>query len=387
MYAEGTEAGKFVVNLDPFINNAEYGLGKEAWLGDPALKQDEEPLDDFITAYVEGGQSFTREGTYTFPYMKSTEALLFNFDALTVIMSHYRPDFNGNKTKIQQYMDNLDWEEFMELCRQANLYKAEYADKKFKVPAFYDSDANLLISQLYQSKTGYSSINKTTGTGQIDFATGTARTSAEKLVNDLKGWYDEKLFTTRGAYSSYGSDSFKNKETIFTIGSTGGSGYSLTSSFEIGVAKVPSVDSTNPLYVCQGPDLCILNNPKISAKANADRVLYAWKLIKFLTNPDKNVSICVDGSEGYLPVRKSAYYTERYIQFLSLENEPNVKIANCVTEEIDGAYFSSPCFMGSADLRKETGGILSEVLLHASSEADVTTLFQTGIDNATMKIK
>ena len=387
MYAEGSETGKFVVNLEPYINNTEYGLGREAWLGDPALGKDEKPLDDFIDAYVDGGRHFIREGTYTFPYMKSTEAMLFNFDAVTAVLAHYMPELHGNHDAIQAYMDNLDWEEFMNLCRETWKYKDEI-NPAMKIPAFYDSDGNLMISQMFQADVKYSSINTSTNTGRIDFATGENRNKAEKIASDLKGWYDEHLFTTKGAFSTYGSDSFKNKESVFTIGSTGGSGYSLTSSFEIGVCKVPSLDGDNPTYVCQGPDLCLFNNPKISAKANSDRVLYAWKLMKYLTNPDNNVNICINGSEGYLPVRESAYYTDAYLTFLSHETEANVKIANCVTGDIDGRYYTTSCFMGSADLRKETGGILTEILLTESiTPTLISTIFQTGIDNATLKIK
>ena len=300
--AEGNQPGKFVVNLNDFINDSKVGLGKEAYLGDA----EGDSIDDFIPAYMEGGQNFTREGQYTFPYMKSTEAMLYNYDAVVKVLRHYKPEFNGAENKIKEYMDNLDWTEFMELCRQTATYKSEI-NPALKQVAFYDSDSNLFISQLYQSGIDYSSIvTNTSGkkVGHIDFAEGENRTKAEQMVTSLRSQYNEivngvHLFTTKGAFATYGSDSFKNVESVFTIGSTGGSGYSLTTAFAIGCCQVPSVDKAKAKFVTQGPELCIFNNPSLSETANAARRLYAWKLLKYLTNAENNCKICLLGSEGY----------------------------------------------------------------------------------------
>lgn len=380
LYAEGDDHGKFMVNLADLITNEKYGLGKDAYLGDP----ENDSLDDFISAYIEGGQSFAREGMYTFPYMKSTEAMLYNYDAVVEVLAEYKPEFQGSKSMIQEYMNNLDWDEFMNLCRETWKYRNKI-NPDLKYPAFYDSDSNMFISQLYQSGIKYSSIVENASgykSGHIDFADGDDRTNAEDLVTKLKGYYDEHLFTTKGAFATYGSDSFKNVESVFTIGSTGGSGYSLTSSFEIGVCKVPPMVAGNPLYVTQGPDLCIFRNPKLSDTANEQRIIYAWKLLKFLTNPVNNCNICLTGSEGYLPVRKSAYEQDLYLEFLE-SGITQVDIANLVTDEIDGKYFNSPCFKGSADLRKEVGGIITLAL---TTQDPVSDIFDTAINNATLKI-
>ena len=383
--AEGTDAGKFMVNLDDYINSKEYGLGTEAYLGDA----EGDSLDDIVPAYLEGGQSYVREGTYSFPYMKSTEAMLYNMDALTHVFEDYQP--GGQKiTNIKEYMNDLDWEEFMELCRQVIAHKS-VINPALKTAAFYDSDSNMFISQLLQSGIGYSSIITNTAgkkVGHIDFAEGENRTKAEALVTKLKGWYDENsechLFTTKGAFSTYGSDSFKNIESVFTIGSTGGSGYSLTSAFEIGVCKVPSMNAENPLYVTQGPDLCIMRNPKLSDKANEMKSLYSWKLLKYLTNAENNCAICLLGSEGYLPVRQSAYEQDLYLSFLE-SGEIQADIANLVVEDINGSYFNTACFPGSAQLRTEVGGIVTLAL--TDNTKTITSIFDTAIENAILKIK
>lgn len=385
--AEGGQDGKYVVNLNDYINNEQYGLGKESFLGDVA----NDSLEDFVPAYLECGQKFTREGQYTFPYMKSTEAMLYNYDAVVKVLAHYKSEFQGAENAIKNYMDNLDWDEFMELCRQVATYKDEI-NPALAQAAFYDSDSNMFISQLYQSGIDYASIVTNEAgkkVGHIDFASGENRTKAEAMVTKLKSEYDEivngvHLFTTKGVFSTYGSDSFKNVESVFTIGSTGGSGYSLTSSFKIGVCKVPPMVANHPSYVTQGPDLCVFNNPALSEAANKTKILYAWKLIKYLTNSENNCRICLLGSEGYLPVRESSYSEDLYLEFLDA-GEIQADIANLVRDQIGNNYFNAPCFPGSAALRKECGGIITEVL--STNDKTITSIFDTAINNATLMIK
>lgn len=384
--AEGNQPGKFLVNLNDYINNKDYGLGTEAYLGDV----EGDSIDDFIPSYIEGGQKFTREGQYTMPYMKSTEAMLYNYDAVVKVLAHYKPEFQGAENAIKDYMDNLDWAEFMNLCRQVATYKSEI-NPALKVAAFYDSDSNMFISQLYQSSIGYASIvdnGQGKKVGHIDFADGENRTKAEAMVSNLRELYNESvngihLFTTKGVFSTYGSDSFKNVESVFTIGSTGGSGYSITSAFKLGVCKVPPMVKNNPLYVTQGPDLCIFNNPTLSENANKLRTLYAWKLMKYLTNSENNCKICLLGSEGYLPVRQSSYEEDLYLEFLE-SGEAQATIAELVTDKINGKYFNAPCFPGSAALREECKGIIT---LSLSTNNSITSIFDTAINNAVMKIK
>lgn len=388
---EGDQPGKYIVDFNPYINDEKVGLGKEAWLGDQA----NDSLDDFIPAYLEGGSGFAREGQLCLPYMKSTEAMLYNYDAVEKVLVHYKPEFNSAKSAIENYMNNLDWTEFMELCRQTITYKNEF-NPDLKQAAYYDSDANLFISQLFQAGIPYSSIvtnEQGKKGGHIDFAEGQARTDAEKIATDLRANHVEKidnvpLLNTKGTEGNYGSNSFKDIESVFVIGSTGGSGYSLTSSFEMGVCKVPPIKGDNPLYVTQGPELCIFNNPSLSETANKDRTLYAWKLIKFLTNPENNCQICLQGSEGYLPVRKSAYSQDLYLDFLDTaeEGEFQPRIAELVTGTINGRYFNTKCFAGSTDLRTACGALLTDCLL-ASSESEIHSKFQTAIDAAIKNFK
>jgi len=384
---EGDTPGKYIVDFNDYINDSKVGLGKEAFLGD--AKNDS--IDDFIPAYLEGGRSFSRQGQLCLPYMKSTEAMLYNYDAVVKVLAHYKPEFQGAENKIKNYMENLDWAEFMNLCKETAKYKNEINPALEQV-AYYDSDANLFISQLYQSNIPYASIVENQGKkgGHVDFESGAARTNAENMVKSLKNYYDDRsegvrLFSTKGTQGGYGSNSFKNIESVFVIGSTGGSGYSLTSTFKIGVCKVPPVVANNPLYVTQGPELCIFNNPSLSQTANSKRTLYAWKLIKYLTNSENNCKICLQGSEGYLPVRQSSYEEDLYLDFLD-SGIQQADIANVVTDTIDGHFLNTPCFAGSTDLRTACGSLLTDCLLTDSVDK-ISGIFQTAIDNAIRMFK
>jgi len=380
IYAENGVEGKYVVNFDDLINNAEYGLGKNSYLGDA----EGDSLDDFFDAYIEEGRSFSREGLFTFPYMKSTEVMLYNYTAVEKLMEGYKPEFHGSKDMIHEYMSNLNWDEFMNLCRYTWENK-KIVNPDLKYPAFYDSDGNLFVSQMHQLGIPYSSIvdnGKGGKVGHIDFASGPELEYAMDMVSNLRDYYNEHLFTTKGAFSTYGSDSFKNVESVFTIGSSGGAGYSLTTDFEIGVCKVPYLNN-NPLYVNQGVDLMIMNNPALSDTANKYRTEYAWKLIKFLTNAENNARICLKGSEGYTPVRKSAYEDDLYLDFLD-SGEFQAEIYSLIQSEIDGLYFNTACFPGSAKLREEVGGIITYALTESTS---LDSIFQTAISNATMALK
>lgn len=230
-----------------------------------------------------------------------------------------------------------------------------------------------------QSNIGYSSVKD--GKGVIDFKDGENRTNAEALVTKLAEAYQKHLLTTKGVTTTYGSDSFKKGESIFSIGSSGGSGYNFSTEFDIGVCKVPALNN-NPLYVSQGVSLTILNSPAYSNSVNEFKTKYAWKLLKYLTGAENNATLCFKGSEGYMPVRETAYQTDIAIDFLTNSDYGTYgDTANVVRDDIGDKYFSTACFPGSATLRDEVGNLITSAL----KGTDVKTAFDTAINNALLK--
>lgn len=351
-----TEDGKLVYNIQDFIEDDEVGFGKQPYLGETEYNDE----SDFIESFLDEGRHFTKEGTYTIPLMKSTEVMFYNETIVTAVMNEYKPEFAGSTDAIEEYLNDLSWDEFMDLNRFIKANAEDLSINTVEVPAFYDSDSNLFISKMYQNEIGYASIQN--GAGKIDFESGDNNTNAKNMIADLKAEHDEGLVTTKGVEGEYSSNYFTSGKTVFSIGSSGGAGYNLPSSdsFEVGVCKVP-YDNDNAMYVSQGPCLTLLKNKGLSDAENDLRAKYAWMFIKYLTNPEVNVEMCIRGSEGYVPVRYSAYETEAYYYWLE-EGEEYAKTATVVSNDIRDKYLSTPVFQGSAKLRDEVGSLLASAL-------------------------
>ena len=119
----GKSAGSdFVVNLDKFISSKEVGFGKEKWLGD------EKDEDDFVEEFFEEGSAYTQQGTYSLPFLKSTEIMFYNMDLLIEVMKGFKPEFNSSKIQIQNYMASISWDDFISLCSYVGQHKSEISN-------------------------------------------------------------------------------------------------------------------------------------------------------------------------------------------------------------------------------------------------------------------
>ena len=393
-FAAEKKPGQYIVDLDKFINDEQIGFGKEAWLGD------KHGADDFVEAFIEEGQNYGRKGTYSLPYMKSSEVMFYNLEAVRSFVGYYDADIETDE-QISEFMDNLTWDEFMDFCEI--IVETNKTEKLFPTmevaPCFYDSDGNYVISKMYQEGIPFASISDT-GKGIIDFngveGSGFTPSDAQKKnYNDLveflksyKGLYDKGLFTTKGVYGEYGSNNFTQQKTIFSIGSSGGAGYNFpsTSTFTVGICKVPA-SNNNPLYVSQGPTLTVFNNAKLSEQDNNDAVKYAWKFLKFITNEEVNSDLCINGSEGYIPVRESAYNTDLFLDFME-NGEKYAKTAETVIKGIDGAYINTPVFQGSAALRENMGACFADVMRLGANPTDeaIKEVLNRAISNTVQKM-
>lgn len=352
--ASENEPGEYVVNLDDYINDEEIGFGKEAYFGD-----DEE--SDFVSAFINEGKSYTREGTYSLPFMKSTEVMFYNETLLGSILNDYSPE-NVGTDLMKKYLENMSWDEFMDLNRYIAANMSKYSDT-LKVPCVYDSDSNLYISHSYQNEIPFISIDDD-GNGSADFN----NDDAKDMVAELKNDYDDGCFTTKGITGEYGSNYFKSAECVFSIGSSGGAGYQspTNSTFTFDICKVP-YENDNQLYISQGPTLTLLRSNNYTDEENDEKVKYAWKFLKYITSADVNADLCFDYSQGYVPVRESAYETDYYQELITEYDDEFAHNAKVVVEDIDGTYLTTPSFKGSATARDEVGGILTLVFAGTDS--------------------
>ncbi len=355
-----TDELTWVYNLEEFFNDSEIGFDKQEWIN-PSLKG----VDDFVPSFIEEGQNYIKDGTYSLPLMKSSEILLYNKDVLTLVLRDYDPSISD----VDSYMNSITWDEFINLLRFIAQDLNKYGSNLI-IPFIYDSDENLFISQCYQRGIPYVSLNN--GKGSIDFN----NDQAKAMVEELKGYFDEGLLLTKGTNNNeYGSDSFTRYECIFTVGSTGGTGYNDpgAAGFEVGVAKVPPVNIDESLnkYVSQGITLTILRNNRLNEEVNDARARLAWQFMKYLTNEENNIDICLS-SNGYSPVRESCYENEVYASYLT-EQDFMPRVANVVANEINGEYFNYPVFQGTATARTQVGGIITQVFLGFK---DIDTAFE-----------
>lgn len=383
--ADYLEIGKsskkeFVVNLDKYINDENVGFGKEAWLGDEEGKDETDFVEDF---YAEG-KGYAVEGTYSLPFMKSTEIMFYNLTLLQYIMPDYDASIGSSETAIKEFMSTITWERFMDLCSFIKTNMEDYSDS-LEVPAWYDSDANMLVSKMFQENIGYSSVNEQ-GKGNILFADGENRANLTTLLEGFNDDYQNGLFTTKGIKNTYGSDFFTGEKCVFSIGSSGGSGYNFpqAEAFDLGVCKVPA-SNNNPLYVSQGPTLAIFNDSGLSTEKNDQTTLYAWKFIKYITNAQANAELCVNGSEGYAPVRYSAYETEFFQEFMEYGEQYAMCYDVIVNDiNVNAGYLVAPAFKGSAALRDECGSLLTAAI-RAADKTSIPGLIDRCISNARQK--
>lgn len=373
--AEGENEGKYVVKLDSYMEDANIGFGKEGYLGD------EYDASDFVPAYLEEGQQYIRQGTYSLPFLKSSEVMFYNIQGVNKAMTYYDSSIASNPASIERFLKTMTWDQFMDFCETIKEHKADISSA-LEVPAFYDSDSNLFITKMFQNEVPYSHVDER-GFGVIDFKDEPNLTKAKEIVQDLKDSYDAGLITTKGAFGTYGSNNFLAQKTLFSIGSTGGAGYNFPSSesFSVGVCRVPA-SNNNPVYVSQGPTLTLLKNPTDGDELSAKKVKYAWKFLKYITNADVNTAICFDGSEGYMPVRTSAYETSLFLDFMENDDEYS-HTADVIINDIGNKFFNTAVFKGSTVLRDQVGGIIGDVFTGTKT---LDAAFQDAIDQTTLQM-
>lgn len=351
-----------VANIGPLINDPEIGFGKDTI---EALNDKYTLEEGYVEAFIEEGDKYAVEGTYSFPFLKSTEIMAYN---KYLVESIVIPELNDGYPLNKAFMEDLTWDEFVTILRYIKDNNEGEDGFDVEWPAYYDSDSNLFITKMVQNDVPFIA-NGATPSEKVLFN----NEAAKQEVRDLKALYDEGLFMTKGVNNQqYGSNYFSKSEVVFSISSSGGAGYmDLGGDVPVEVVKVPYDNA--PSYVSQGPTLCFLNHN--NDPENAKKIEYAFRLVKYLTSSEVNAE-CAVNSGGYVPVNKYSYDTLQYQHFLySDTNENNVLSINarCVIESINGAYYNLPSFKGSANIRDAVGGIITQVL---ADTKDIDTAFQ-----------
>lgn len=299
-----------------------------------------EEIADFVPGYYAEGYAtnyanyssygYNENSMFTLPFVKSTEVLYYNADALDKL------GYDVPET----------WDELWEIC--------EAALEEFDgvTPLGYDSEANWFITMCQQNGWGY------TNAQNPHFQFENEGTKA--WLADLKAKFDAGLFTTQEIYGSYTSNLFvKGVEngaggTVFSIGSSGGASHQSSDLFKWGVAPIPGSvvnGKVNNSAISQGPNLVMFTTEAANA---SEKELMTWLFVKELMQPAFQAAFSM--SSGYNPSRQSTFNIAEYQEFL--EGDTIVAVTAGVAATMSDRFFTSPAFVGSSTARDQVGTAL-----------------------------
>ncbi len=320
-------------------------------------------VDSFIPGYLEEGYGrnysgieeagFTADTLITLPFVKSTEALYYNPNALKELGE---VDDAGNAKPPET------WKDLWRICEKA---KTKWPGC---TPLGYDSEANWFITMSQQLEFGYTDVDPA---HHFLFK----NDGAKAWLNEIKGYFDKHYFTTQQIYGNYTSGLFTKGPNdgglIFCIGSTGGaknqSGGTL---FTTEVAPIPQVDETHNQCISQGPSLVMLAGGHNITNLEEKQIM-TFQFIKELLSVNFQAKFA--RASGYAPMRTDVYDNEDFQLFVDGKDEDgkpltgtDLIISKCVKagsgEEFNKRLFTSPAFVGSSTARDQMDFVVVYVL-------------------------
>lgn len=300
----------------------------------------------------------------TLPFVKSTELMFYNKDALKLAGDKFWDSTNNCPTA--KTWDDI-WAQAPEL---AELYP-------LATIVGYDSEANWFITESERQGWGYTSTNPEQ---HYLFDNEDAAAWLDKLgaMADPSKAY----ITTQQVYGSYTSNLFKlgvgtEKDkngnlamgepaggVIYCIGSSGGATNQEADLFDWGVTYVPASvkadGTTSDLAISQGPSLVMLQCDRAQDKDLKAKMtfLFAKELLS------EKIQASVSKEQGYMPCRNNvAEKISTYADFLD-DDEDIKAIAVKLSQQLalDGKCFTSPAFVGSSTARNQVGTALQLVI-------------------------
>lgn len=362
----------YILRLDNFINDPNYGYT-------------EEELNDFIDIFLDEGQDYQFEGTWSLPMYKSTEIMYYNANYMSGDNQQTMAKLGNDATYLAlrrtvteaggfasdadlkalkdytaanggyTYEVPVTWDDMITVGRKINADRKEQNITGQFFPVGYDSDSNLFISQFEQRGIPY-----TTNVGEEKVLFNNSQ--AKEFATELTGLISEGVLITKNSMtadgSSYTNKYFNDEQAAMVVGSTGGSSYQVSDNFTVKLVPVP-YSNNNPKYIMQGPSLCFFNN-------NNDYIHKgAWLFYKYMADPEVNCQLALENS--YEPVRKSSYETDSYKKWIANQGKGLNYDITVATSRIRDKYMTSPVFIGSGTCRDEIGNIVTYVIMNQSS--------------------
>lgn len=365
--------GGNLVNLQGFINDKKVGFT-------------EEEMKDFIESYLPENRGFDvdeetgipTDDLFGLPFNKSTEVLVYNKTAMKKLfgdnyLEKIPTTWDELKTVSQEILNKVKAGELDDLFVESydpekdetkylkvSDYLANPASPKF-FPFGYDSSANAFITFTRQFGGEYTKrTNIFSGTIHFDNAQSKA---AMKYVQDMR---KDGLFATSAVLgSNYTSDAMKLIQVIMSVGSTAGVGYNAYEKYEyeLGFAPIPYNSEDKKYVIQQGTNIGMLNWNTDEEK------LASWLFIKFLMKPENTAKFAMN-TGGYLPVKKSAYETDEYKEYLTsptIDKREYSAAANVALNdyiEKGFTFFVDPAFIGSSKVRNEVERVFDSIIVN-----------------------
>ena len=358
----------YAVNIDSYLNNESYGLKEEK--------------SDYIDVFLKEGAQYSKEGTYSLPFCKSTELMYYNADILLGLdLSSVDATINAGQPLTHDYLNSLTWDDlFNKLCpaiKQYNVTNHIYTDEEDSGIVTIDSDENFFITLANHYGYGFASVDAN-GKGSIDFD----NAGMKSKMLWLREAKDNGYLQTRGSYKTYVSGLFTSKKSLFTISSTAGLSYNYdrNNPFKIGVARIPKAEGQEKFSsINQGPSVCLLDH-----KDN-NRSLAAYLFWKHITNKENAASWLIN--TGYSGIRNSCFTSEAYIAALNPSDKTDLyaqAVADnlSLTREVADNMFTTPVFRGSGNARTNVGLLLKECLTTEDLAGKIDNLFKSYSDDA-----
>lgn len=354
--------GRALVNLQPYIDHPEYGFT-------------EEELNDFLESYLAENRGYNSErpdDLYGLPFNKSSEVLIYNRTAFELLFE------DEWEEKVPQTWDELEqvsleiidlvkagkldehWVKETDGKEEGFLKVSDYVQTGKFAPFGYDSSGNAFITLTRQWGGKYTSRDSVAKGYAEFFEDGVAK----QMMEDIKALHDAGIFNLAPNFgSNYCSDALKAIQCIMTVGSTAGVRYNESSDYEydLGVAPIPYKHEDKKYVIQQGTNICMLD-----VNSTEEELLAAWKFLKFMLSSDNTAAFAIE-TGGYFPVRKSAFESERYQNYLTnpAEEKKAYSAAARVAQEYyisEYTYFVDPAFIGSSKIRTEVGSLFDDII-------------------------
>lgn len=353
--------------LDPFIENAEYGVD----------------MSDYVADYIHENQTFqfkdrakTDGYTLGLPFNKSTEVMVYNETFFTwahskdasIVIPETWEDVSTVGAKIINLLttgayfghkiDTLGNKN--DAATGANvLIDLTTITADIFYPFSYDSQSNFFISLVRQWGGQYTEMGPDISSGYAVFDNDETRAA----LTFIKGLYDDHIvgIPVTWGETSYCSIPFKSVKSIMTISSSAGVYNNIPTgdAFQIGIATVPYHQGGVKTVISQGTNMAIFKT------TDAAKALASWLFVRFMTTT-YNATFAIDS--GYFPVTYTGLNSINYQTYINVTEDSASNLSKIHAAKVNFEAYSNqasgwvkfvdPGFVGSSTIRAEAANII-----------------------------